>query len=130
LLAPAARAAATGQAIIARPHTSWSSFGVAERIRVPCPAARITTTGAATAKIVGDCAPTVDAGVLPTAPATTDVAASDQTASVLVPASCSLHASISRWYSYQRIHYLDFRVMRNATPRRGLRPVARRSEFA
>ncbi len=48
LLAPASRAAATGQAIIARPHTSWSSFGVAERIRVPCPAARITTTGAVT----------------------------------------------------------------------------------
>jgi len=41
--APAARAAATGQPISGRPQRSWASFGVAERILVPRPAARITT---------------------------------------------------------------------------------------
>ena len=42
-LAPAARAAAIGHAISGRPHRGCSTFGVAERIRVPSPAARITT---------------------------------------------------------------------------------------
>jgi hypothetical protein len=46
--APASRAAATGQAIIGRPQSRCSSFGVAERMRVPSPAARITTTGLTT----------------------------------------------------------------------------------
>ena len=40
--APAARAATTGQATIGRPQISCRTLGVAERIRVPCPAA-ITT---------------------------------------------------------------------------------------
>ena len=43
-------AAATGHAIIGSPHSGCSSFGVAERIRAPCPAARITTTGAVTTR--------------------------------------------------------------------------------
>ena len=50
--APAPLAAATGQAIIGRPQIGCSSFGVRERIAVPWPAARITTTGAVTARIV------------------------------------------------------------------------------
>src|SRR4051794_22904999 len=46
--APAARAAATGQRTSGRPHTGWSTLGVSERMRVPCPAAMITTVGPAT----------------------------------------------------------------------------------
>ena len=47
-LAPASRAAASGHASSGRPQRSWASFGVAERIRVPRPAARITTVGEGT----------------------------------------------------------------------------------
>ena len=46
--APASRAASTGQAIIGRPQISCSTFGVFERMRVPWPAARMTTVGAVT----------------------------------------------------------------------------------
>ena len=46
--APASRAAATDQAISGRPQRSWRTFGSFERIRVPCPAARMTTVGAVT----------------------------------------------------------------------------------
>jgi len=38
---------AIGQAISGRPQRSWRTFGVDERMRVPWPAARITTVGAA-----------------------------------------------------------------------------------
>jgi hypothetical protein len=44
--APASRAAMTGQAIIGRPQTSCRTFGLAERMRVPWPAAMITAVGA------------------------------------------------------------------------------------
>src|SRR5581483_9866838 len=54
LAAPASRAALTDQPIIGRPHSGCSSFGTAERIRVPSLAARITTTGALTGVIVGE----------------------------------------------------------------------------
>ena len=46
--APASRAAAIGHSIIVRPHSGCSTFGTAERIRVPSPAARIRTVGAVT----------------------------------------------------------------------------------
>ena len=46
---PASRAARTGQATIGRPQTGCSIFGVAERMRVPEPAAMTRTRGAATA---------------------------------------------------------------------------------
>ena len=39
-------AAMTGQAIIGRPQTSCRTFGLAERMRVPWPAAMITAVGA------------------------------------------------------------------------------------
>ena len=45
LAAPAVLAAATTQPIIGSPQTSCRSLGVFERIRVPWPAARMTTTG-------------------------------------------------------------------------------------
>src|SRR4051794_14342924 len=48
LPAPASTAAPTVQSIIGRPQISWSIFGVRERMRVPWPAARITTVGAVT----------------------------------------------------------------------------------
>ena len=44
--APAASAARTGHSTIGMPHSSCSTFGVRERMRVPCPAARIRTVGA------------------------------------------------------------------------------------
>ena len=50
--APASPAAATAQPIIGRPQIGCSSLGVSERIRVPSPAARITTTGSLTLQIV------------------------------------------------------------------------------
>src|SRR3954452_15260266 len=50
LPAPASTAAATVQSIIGRPQMSWSIFGVRERMRVPWPAARITTVGAVTGR--------------------------------------------------------------------------------
>jgi hypothetical protein len=43
--APASRAAATGQAISGRPHSGCRTLGTFERMRVPSPAARITTVG-------------------------------------------------------------------------------------
>jgi len=46
--APAARAAAIGHAMIGRPHSGCNSFWTPERMRVPWPAARMTTTGPAT----------------------------------------------------------------------------------
>ena len=49
LSAPASRAARTGHSTIGRPQISCSTFGVADRIRVPWPAARIRTVGALTA---------------------------------------------------------------------------------
>ncbi len=49
-LAPASKAAATGQATIGRPHRSCRTFGVFDRIRVPFPAAITTTTGAFTSE--------------------------------------------------------------------------------
>ena len=50
--APASRAASTGQAIIGRPQIGCSTFGTAERIRVPSPAAMINTVGPLTFGIV------------------------------------------------------------------------------
>ncbi len=50
--APASRAAAIGQATSARPQTGCSTFGTADFIRVPCPAAMIRTVAALTARIV------------------------------------------------------------------------------
>src|SRR4051812_49795685 len=50
LPAPDSRAAATVQSIIGRPQISWSIFGRRERMRVPWPAARITTMGAVTGR--------------------------------------------------------------------------------
>src|SRR4051794_1486988 len=50
--APASRAASTGQATIGRPHTECSIFGTDERIRVPSPAAMISTVGPLTYGIV------------------------------------------------------------------------------
>ena len=47
--APASRAAATGQPTSGRPQRSCTSFGLADRIRVPRPAARITTVPRLTA---------------------------------------------------------------------------------
>ena len=44
--APASRAACTGHSTIGRPHSSCSTFGVRERMRVPWPAARTRTVGA------------------------------------------------------------------------------------
>ena len=44
--APAARAASSGQRIIGRPQIGCRTLGSAERIRVPSPAARMTTVGA------------------------------------------------------------------------------------
>ena len=52
LPAPAASAAATGQAIIGRPQRSCRTLGVRERMRVPWPAARMTTVGAVTARML------------------------------------------------------------------------------
>ena len=46
--APASRAAAIGHAISGRPHSGCRTFGREERIRVPSPAARMTTVGAGT----------------------------------------------------------------------------------
>ena len=46
--APASCAAATGHAISGRPQSGCRTFGSAERMRVPSPAARITTVGAGT----------------------------------------------------------------------------------
>ena len=46
--APASRAAAIGHAIIGIPQRSWRTFGVRERMRVPWPAAMMTTVGAIT----------------------------------------------------------------------------------
>ena len=48
LPAPAASAARTGHSTIGMPHSSCSTFGVRERMRVPWPAARIRTVGALT----------------------------------------------------------------------------------
>ena len=48
----ASRAASTGQATIGRPQTGWSIFGTDERIRVPSPAAMISTVGPLTCGIV------------------------------------------------------------------------------
>ena len=50
--APAARAASSGHRIIGRPQIGCSTFGSDERIRVPSPAARMTTVGAGTRRIV------------------------------------------------------------------------------
>ena len=50
--APASRAASTGQATIGRPQTGCSIFGIDERIRVPSPAAMISTVGPLTCGIV------------------------------------------------------------------------------
>ena len=47
--APARRAARTGHSSIGTPHRSCRTFGVRECMRVPWPAARIRTVGAATA---------------------------------------------------------------------------------
>ena len=55
--APASRAAAIGHSIIGRPHSGCSTFGTAERIRVPSPAARISTVGAGTRGIVVSASP-------------------------------------------------------------------------
>ncbi len=46
LPAPAASAARTGHSTIGIPHSSCSTFGLRERMRVPWPAARIRTEGA------------------------------------------------------------------------------------
>jgi hypothetical protein len=46
--APAASAAASGHAISGRPQSGCSTLGTEERIRVPSPAARMTTVGAGT----------------------------------------------------------------------------------
>ena len=45
--APASSAAAIGHAIMGRPHTSCSTLGTDEFIRVPSPAAMIRAVGAA-----------------------------------------------------------------------------------
>ncbi len=50
LPAPASRAAMTGQAIIGRPQIGCSTFGTDERIRVPSPAAMISTVGPLTSE--------------------------------------------------------------------------------
>ena len=46
--APASRAACTGHAISGRPQSGCRTLGTAERMRVPSPAARITTVGSGT----------------------------------------------------------------------------------
>src|SRR5689334_21690894 len=51
--APASRAACTGQWTSGRPQRGCRTLGVAERIRVPRPAARITMVGAVMAPTVG-----------------------------------------------------------------------------
>ena len=48
--APASRAARTGHNSIGMPHSSCRTFGVRECMRVPWPAARIRTVGAATVR--------------------------------------------------------------------------------
>ena len=48
-------AAATGHAIIGCPQRSCRTFGVRERMRVPWPAARMTTIGAFTRQSYPDC---------------------------------------------------------------------------
>ena len=50
--APASCAAATGHRISGRPQSGCRTFGSAERIRVPSPAAMMTTVGADTVRIV------------------------------------------------------------------------------
>ena len=50
--APASRAAVTGQRISGRPQSGCRTLGSAERMRVPSPAAMMTTVGADTARIV------------------------------------------------------------------------------
>jgi hypothetical protein len=55
--APASRAAMIGQETSARPQIGCRTLGIAERIRVPWPAAMIRTVGALTAAIVLACAP-------------------------------------------------------------------------
>ena len=50
--APASSAAATGHRISGRPQSGCRTFGSAERMRVPSPAAMMTTVGADTARIV------------------------------------------------------------------------------
>ena len=50
--APASSAAATGHRISGRPHSGCRTLGSLERMRVPSPAARMTTVGADTARIV------------------------------------------------------------------------------
>ena len=52
LPAPAASAAATGHAIIGCPQRSCRTLGVRERMRVPWPAARMTTVGAVTGRML------------------------------------------------------------------------------
>src|SRR3954451_15870704 len=52
LPAPACCAAATGHRISGRPHSGCRTLGSEERMRVPSPAARMTTVGAGTARIV------------------------------------------------------------------------------
>ena len=52
LPAPASSAAVTGQRISGRPQSGCRTLGVAERMRVPSPAAMMTTVGADTARIV------------------------------------------------------------------------------
>lgn len=50
--APASFAAAIGHETSARPQTGCRTLGMAESIRVPCPAAMIRTVGALTGAIV------------------------------------------------------------------------------
>ena len=50
--APASSAAATGHRISGRPQSGWRTLGSLERMRVPSPAAMMTTVGAGTARIV------------------------------------------------------------------------------
>src|SRR4051794_40012490 len=52
LPAPASWAAVTGQRISGRPQSGCRTLGSAERMRVPSPAAMMTTVGADTARIV------------------------------------------------------------------------------
>ena len=65
--APAARAASSGHRIIGRPQIGCRTLGSVERIRVPSPAARITTVGAGTMarhRSIGRAGPPMGGGVM------------------------------------------------------------------
>src|SRR4051794_7955747 len=68
LPAPAASAAATGHAIMGWPQRSCRTFGVRERMRVPWPAARMTTVGAVTGRMLEPGQPQAGAGAHPLGP--------------------------------------------------------------